>query len=65
MTSETSIKPLSTSEIARPSTGFFRYCEDELQRRRNSGEEFDEAAFLEAMELTIARLQTLEDEAQV
>ena len=63
MTSETSIKPLSTSEIARPSAGFLRYCEDELERRRNSGEQFDEAAFVEAMELTIARLQTLEDEA--
>ena len=65
MTSESSIKPLSTSDISRPSTGFMRFCEDELERRRNSGEKFDEVAFLEAMELTINRLQTLEDEEQL
>jgi len=61
MTSET-IKPLSTSDLARPSRGFIQYCEQELERRRNNGEDFDEAAFLEAMELTISRLEMLEDE---
>lgn len=66
MTSETSIKPLSTSDLTRPSAGFIRYCEEELERRKNKGDEnFDEAAFLEAMELTIARLQMLEDEEQL
>lgn len=65
MTSETSIKPLSTSDLSKPSSGFTRYCEQELERRRNTGEDFDEAAFLEAMELTIARLQMLEDEGQL
>jgi hypothetical protein len=65
MTSESSIKPLSTSDISRPSTGFTQYCMEELERRRNSGATFDEAAFMEAMELAIARLQTLEDEAQL
>ena len=42
-----------------------RYCEEELERRKNSGEEFDEVAFLEAMELTVARLEMLEDEEQL
>ena len=65
MTSDSSIKPLSTSDISRPSTGFTRFCEDELERRRNTGEKFDEAAFLEAMDLTINRLQMLEDEEQL
>lgn len=64
MTAENAIKPLSTSDIARPSRGFENYCLAELERRRNSGEDFDEAAFIEAMQLTIARLQTLEDEEQ-
>ena len=65
MTSETSIKPLSTSDLSKPSNGFTRYCEVELERRRNTGEDFDEAAFLEAMELTITRLRMLEDEDQL
>lgn len=65
MTSESSIKPLSTSDIAKPSKGFTNYCLDELERRRNSGENFDEAAFIEAMELTVNRLQMLEDEEQL
>jgi hypothetical protein len=65
MTSETSFKPLSTSDLTRPSSGFEHYCEAELERRKNSGEEFDEAAFLEAVELTVARLRMLEDEEQI
>jgi len=65
MTSDTSIKPLSTSDFSRPSKGFMLYCEQELERRKNSGEEFDEVAFLEAMQLTIARLEMLEDEEQL
>lgn len=62
MTSEATIKPLSTSDLARPSRGFRRYCEQELERRRNKGDDFDEMEFLAAMELTIAKLQMLEDE---
>lgn len=64
MTSDTDIKPLSTSDITKPSTGFGNFCLEELERRRNSGEEFDEQAFIEAMELTVARLVVLEDEEQ-
>lgn len=64
MTSDTDIKPLSTSDITKPSTGFSNFCLEELERRRNSGEEFDEQAFIEAMELTVARLVVLEDEEQ-
>lgn len=58
------IKPLSTSDLAKPSKGFTYYCEQELERRRNSGEDFDEQAFLAAMDLTIAKLHMLEDEEQ-
>lgn len=38
------------------------YCEAEFERRRNSGEEFDEASYREAMEMTLRRLQMLEGE---
>ena len=62
MTDDATIKPLSTSDLTRPSQGFLHYCEQELERRRNSGESFDEDAFIEAMELTINRLKMLEDE---
>lgn len=64
MTSDTAIKPLSTSDLSRPSASFRRFCESELERRRNSGEEFDEVSFLEAMHLTLNRLEMLEDEEQ-
>jgi hypothetical protein len=64
MTSDTAIKPLSTSDLSRPSASFRLFCENELERRRNSGEEFDEVTFLEAMHLTLNRLEMLEDEEQ-
>ena len=50
--------------MTKPSTGVSNFCLEELERRRNSGEEFDEQAFIEAMELTVARLVVLEDEEQ-
>jgi len=62
MTDDIAIKPLSTSDLSRPSTAFMRYCEEELERRKNNGEEFDESAFLEAMQLAMSRLEMLEDE---
>ncbi len=62
MTADNSIKPLSTSDLSRPSSAFMRFCEEELERRKNSGEDFDEVTFLEAMQLTMNRLEMLEDE---
>ncbi|MGD2119523.1 MAG: hypothetical protein PVG66_14270 [Chromatiales bacterium] len=61
---EATIKPLSTSDLAKPSRGFTLYCEQELERRRNKGEDFDEEAFRAAVDLTIAKLQMLEDEEE-
>ena len=40
----------------------FEHCTDEMERRRDSGDEFDESAFREAMELVLRRLQHLEEE---
>jgi len=62
MAAESGNKPLQGSELAGPSRDFFSYCEAEFERRKNSGEPFDEAAYREAMEMTLRRLQALEDE---
>jgi len=53
---------IDTSRLGGSSRDFFDYCTDELERRRDSGEEFDESAFQEAMELVVRRLQHLEEE---
>jgi len=50
--------PLGTQVI--PSEEFVHYCEAEFERRLNSGEEFDEAAYREAMEMVTAKLKFLE-----
>ncbi|HDY83027.1 MAG TPA: hypothetical protein ENH48_08760 [Halieaceae bacterium] len=41
---------------------FVVYCEAEFERRLNSGEEFDETAYREAMEMALTRLRQLEEE---
>jgi hypothetical protein len=41
---------------------FLDYCEAERERRRNSGESFDEAAFDQAVEMVLGKLRMLADE---
>ncbi|WP_177418651.1 nodulation protein E [endosymbiont of Lamellibrachia barhami] len=41
---------------------FINYCEAERDRRRNSGDEFDEESFAVAMERVLRKLKVLEDE---
>jgi len=50
-------KPLSSSDIRGPEAHFNAYCEDERERRSNSGETFDEALFEEAVKLAKRKLQ--------
>jgi hypothetical protein len=45
-----------------PSEEFAVYCEAEFERRLNSGEDFDIAAYREAMELVMTKLTLLEAE---
>lgn len=47
---------------ALPSAEFKEYCEAEFERRRNSGEDFDEGAYLRAMEVALKKLTVLEEE---
>ncbi|WP_428623836.1 nodulation protein E [Sedimenticola sp.] len=48
--------------VPRPSEAFSAYCNAEFDRRRNSGEAFDEAAYREAMQLTLQKIRQLEEE---
>jgi len=41
---------------------FLNYCNAERERRLNSGEPFDQAAFDEAVEMVLARLRALAEE---
>ena len=46
-----------------PSEEFALYCEAEFERRLNSGEDFDVAAYQEAMDLVMTKLKLLEAES--
>lgn len=50
--------PVGTQVI--PSEEFAVYCEAEFERRLNSGEDFDMAAYREAMELVMIKLKSQE-----
>lgn len=45
-----------------PSTAFARYCREELERLRDSGQAFDEERFAAAVELAQSRLKALDEE---
>ncbi len=62
MSGDQDIKPLSSSQLRGPSEDFASCCESMFERRRNAGEAFDEAAYREAMELSLHRLRQMEEE---
>ncbi len=62
MSLENEIKPLPATRQRPVTDAFAEYCEALFERRRNSEENFDEAAYREAMELALARLRQLEEE---
>lgn len=45
----------------RSTVAFLEYCHDELERRRDTGEELDEKGFQAAVDLAVNRLRALED----
>ena len=53
-------KPLIKKEKLSPSQNFSHYCNMEFERNRDADEIFEEAAFKEAIELTLRKLQILE-----
>lgn len=58
-------KPLNMTERQTTIEEFTSFCHQEKERRMNSGEDFDEKAFEEAKDLTLRKLQVLEDEGWV
>lgn len=45
-----------------PSAAFAAWCREEEERRRDSGDGFDEAAFRAAVDLALSRLKAVERE---
>lgn len=62
MSGDQDSKPLSSSQLQGPSKNFASCCESLFERRRNAGEAFDEAAYREAMEMSLQRLRQMEEE---
>ncbi len=59
MSSDGKTKPLSNSRLLGPVEEFSAYCEGEFERRRNSGEAFDEEGYREAMQMALQKLRKL------
>ncbi len=59
---DTELAPHPAQRQTAISEEFVAYCTAEFERRQNSGEEFDEAVYREAMEMTLTRLRQLEEE---
>ncbi len=55
-------KPLNSADRAGALQDFLAFCEAEFERRRDTGEEFDEASYKEAMDLVVRKFQALEVE---
>lgn len=62
MSGEDQISQSGAVGVPRPSEAFSAYCNAEFDRRRNSGEPFDEATYHEAMQLTLRKILQLEEE---
>ena len=59
---DTELAPHPAQRQTAISEEFVAYCTAEFERCQNSGEEFDEAVYREAMEMTLTRLRQLEEE---
>jgi hypothetical protein len=61
MPSDPSLPVVGSLEVPATAQEFYAYCESELERRRNSGEPFDENLFTSAVELALRKFRTLEE----
>ena len=52
---------IDRTSLRGPARDFVDFCDEELERRRNSGESFDEESFQKAVDLVLSRLQVLDD----
>ena len=62
MSPESGNKPFAAGGPNAASEVFRKYCEAEFERRANTGDDFDEAPYREAMEMVLKRLRHLEAE---
>ena len=62
MSSSENPRPLSLHNPQRATEAFAEYRDGERERRRNSGEDFDQALFDEAADLVMRKLEKLEQE---
>lgn len=62
MSSQPGELPVDSAAAVPVSEEFVAYCEAEFERRLNSGAEFDEAGYREAMEMALLKLRILEEE---
>ncbi|MEJ1296614.1 MAG: nodulation protein E [Candidatus Sedimenticola sp. (ex Thyasira tokunagai)] len=62
MAGESVESPVETLETESPSEDFSAYCDAEFERRKNSGETFNEADYREAMEMVLVKLRAMEEE---
>ena len=62
MSEENNDTPLGASGLKGPTHDFADYCEQERQRRINSGEPFDRDRLDQAIELVMGKLKALEVE---
>lgn len=65
MSDDVNPKPLNMTERQTTIEEFTNFCHEEKERRMNSGEDFDETAYEAAKELTLRKLQVLEDEGWI
>jgi hypothetical protein len=59
---EEEIRPLNLKRPKRTLENFAEFIRNERERMLNSGDDFDEEMFNEAVELVLRRLQTYEEE---
>ena len=64
MSSDRQDRPLNLHAAQRPSESFAEYCAAEFEHRKNSGDEFDEELFTEAVDLVVRKLRNLEEEGR-
>lgn len=62
MTLDTEYMSSLVRQQSSPSEDFSAYCEAEFERRQNSGKEFDEEGYREAMEMVLKKLVMMEEE---
>lgn len=58
--SEANQPPLDSDDLQGTAREFLEYCEEERERRRDSGAAFDEVLYQEAVDMVLRRLRNLE-----